>query len=1030
MKTKLNISWMHCSSCSKLIETTLNKNEFVKTAIVNFWNNKALVEYDETKISENEIIALVDKAWYKASKEEEKKADESKVWLQKSLFGFILSLPLIAFMVYDFFPKLTYNVLLMPYMAIISLVIATIVQFTLWLAFYKWTFAALSQRTANMYTLIAIWTTTAFAYSVYSFSKFYFETGSIFGLNGMKIEWIYFEVSALLITFVCFWKFLETRAKSKTNDAIWKLMSLTPKTAFVKIDWEFKEIEIEKINIWNIILVKPWDKIPVDGEIISWNASIDESMLTWESLSVDKKLLDKVMAWTLNKFTSFEMKATKVWNGTMLSQIINLLEEASLSKADIEWFADKVSKIFVPVVISLSILTFLVWYFLFNWTFENALLLATSVVVIACPCALGLATPTAVIVWTWIAAKSWILVKGWSALEKASFINAIALDKTWTITTWNPSLVDIKIFWNVKEQELLEIAYTLENNSNHPISKAIVNYAKEKNISLQETKNFEVINGKWIIWEIGSIKYFIGNLALVNEILNPPVSSEILALSKEENPKKAPLIKGVSDSSGDFIPKEIQKTYEELLLEWKTALFLANETEILAILWVSDTVKETSLDAIKILKNMWIEVFMITWDNKNSALFIANQVWINKENIFAEVLPQDKWNIIKEIQKRWFKVSMVWDGINDSIAMANSDLAISMWNWNDVALESSDIVLMKNDLNDIVKAIEISKKTLWKIKQNLFFSLFYNSLWIPVAAWVFLGFWLFLKPELAGLAMALSSFSVVINSLLLKIRLKYFSFISLSILLIVFTSIFISFASLNKTDKFEKVYTLNNNDVLTSITEIVTNSKNKINITTTPAPKIFLFSDTLPENIKLKSWVNSLQEWEMVIWYMEAQMMIEEWLIDGVWSELNNFFWIEKVKVVWILARTNTAIDDVHILNKSHYETLIWDNESLKYLATPDKLGIRTFYLYDETNIPEFFKKDISLENNYEWNYLKMYIWFNDSQMMVSLWLIKNIWDKIENFFGNNVIYYKKLNKNYSAYDMMHFIEKKYFKFE
>lgn len=999
MKTKLNISWMHCSSCSKIIETTLNKNEFIKNAVVNLWNNKALVEYDETKISENEIMSLVQKAWYKASKENEKQVDESKIWLQKSIFWFILSLPLLAFMFYDFFPKLPYNVILMPYMALISLVLATIVQFSLWLAFYAGTFAALKQKTANMYTLIAIWTTTAYFYSLYSYVTFFLETWSFLGLNGMKIEWIYFEVSSLLITFVCLWKFLETRAKSKTNDAIWKLMSLAPKTAFVKINWEFKEIQIEKINIWDVILVKPGDKIPVDGEIISWNATIDESMLTWESMPVDKKLWDKIFAWTINKLTSFEMKALKVWSWTLLSQIINLLEEASLSKANIEWFADKVSKIFVPAVIFLSILTFLVWYFLLKEWFENSLLLATSVVVIACPCALWLATPTAVIVWTWIAAKSWILVKWWSALEKASFINAIALDKTGTITTWNPSLVDIKVFSSIDENKLLQIAYSLENNSNHPISKAIINYAKEKNISLQETKNFEVINWKWINWEIDGKKYFIWNLALVNE-------------------------KNIS------ISKIVFKEYEHLLLEWKTALFLANETEILAILWVSDTVKETSLSAIKILKNMWIEIFMITWDNKNSALFIANQVWIKEENVFFEVLPNDKWNIIKEIQKKWFKVAMVWDGINDSIAMANSDLAISMWNWNDIALESSDVVLMKNDLHDIITSISLSKKTLWKIKQNLFFSLFYNSLWIPVAAWVFLSFWLFLKPELAGLAMALSSFSVVINSLLLKVRLKYFSFISITLLILVFTSIFISFASLNKTDKFEKSYTLNNEWVLTSITKFVTTSKNKINITETPAPKIFLFNNTLPENIKLKSWINSLNEWEMIIWYMEAQMMIKEWLIDWVWSELNNFFWIPKVKVVWILTKTDTAIDDVHILNSIHYENLLWDNGSLKYFATPDKLAIRTFYLFDETNIPAFFKNEINDDSFIDWDYLRMYVWFTDANMMVDLWLVEDIWEKLDDFFGNKVIYYKKLRKNYSAYDMIHFLPKKYFKFE
>lgn len=997
MKTKLNISWMHCSSCSKLIESTLNKNEFVKDSVVNFWNNKALVDFDETKISESEIIVLVEKAWYKASKEDEKQIDESKDWLNKSIFWFILSLPLIAFMIYEFFPKLSYNMQLMPYMAFISFIIATIVQFTLGLSFYKWTYAALLQKTANMYTLIAIWTTTAFVYSLYSYINFFLETGSILGLNGMKIEWIYFEVSALLITFVCFWKYLETKSKAKTSDAIKKLMSLTPKTAFVKVNGEFIEIEIEKINIWDTILVKPWDKIPVDWTIIIWNPSIDESMLTWESMPVDKNPQDKVMAWTINKFSSFEMIATKIWAGTMLSQIISLLEEASMQKSDIESFADRISKIFVPTVIILSILTFIIWYFILGGTFENALLIATSVVVIACPCALWLATPTAVIVWTWIAAKSWILVKWWGALEKANYINAVALDKTWTITTWNPTLQDIKIFWKLNETQILEIAYSLENNSNHPISKAIVNHAKDKDIPLKPSKNFEIINGKWILWEIEDKKYFIWNLALIKE-------------------KKINILNG------------IQKKYEDLLIEWKTVLFLTDENEILAIISVSDSVKDTSKDAINILKSMWIEVFMITGDNKNSASFIAWQVWIKEENIFAEVLPSEKWNVIKEIKNRWFKVAMVWDGINDSIAMELSDLAISMWNWNDIALESSDVVLMKNDLFDIIKAIEISKNTVSKIKQNLFFSLFYNSLWIPVAAWLFLSLWFFLKPELAGLAMALSSVSVVLNSLLLKVRMKYFSFISLSILLIAFTSIFISFASLNTTDKFEKAYTLNNNEVFTTITDFVTTSKNKINIRATPTPKIFLFNDKLPENIRLKLWINSLQNWEILIWYMEAKMMIDEWLIDGVGSELTDFFWIPKVKVVWILAKTDTALDDVHILNSIHYETLIWDNESLKYYATPDKLAIRTFYLFDENNIPKFFQNQININEILSNEYLNMFVWYSDANMMENLWLVEDIWDKLDNFFGNKVIYYKKLKKNYSAYDMMHFLPKKYFK--
>ncbi len=992
-KTKLNISWMHCTSCSKLIESSLSKNEYIKFTKVNFWNNKALIEYDENKLSENEIISLIEKSGYKASQEDKMWVDETHEWLKKSIFGFLLSIPLVVFMVYDFVSNLPYDSILMPYMAIISFIIASIIQFSLWLAFYKWTYAALRQKTTNMYSLIAIWTTVAFAYSLYSFIKFYIETWSIIGLNGMKIEWIYFEVSALLITFVCFWKYLESKAKSKTNESISKLLTLTPKTAFVKIDWEFREISIELIKIWDTILVKPGDKIPVDWKITVWNASIDESMLTWESMPVDKNITDKVLAWTINKYTSFEMIAEKIWAWTMISQIITLLEEASMSKSDIEWFADRISKVFVLVVMILSILTFVVWYFILSWTFENALLLACSVIVIACPCALWLATPTAVIVWTWIAAKSWILIKWGSALEKWNYITAVALDKTWTITSWNPVLQDVVLFWDYIEKDILEIALSLENNSNHPISKAFVNYAKQHKINLIQSTDFKIMNWLWIIWKVNDIEYLIWNKRLINE--------------KNIN------IKG-----------EILENFEKLIWEWKTVLFLSNNTEILALIAVSDSVKETSKNAINILKNMWIEVFMITWDNKNSAKYIASQVWIKIDNIYAEVLPQDKWSIIKEIQAKWYKVAMVWDWINDSIAMENSDLAISMWSWNDVALESSDIVLMKNDLNDIVTALWLSKKTVSKIKQNLFFSLFYNSLWIPIAAWVFINFWLFLKPELAWLAMALSSVSVVTNSLFLKLSVKnkYISTISLVSLLLIFTSIFIWFASLNKIDSFEKVYTLNNEKALNTITDFITSSKNKINIIESPTPKIFIFSDKLPENIKIKSWVNSLKEDEVIIWYMDANMMIKKWLIKWVWDELTNFFWIPKVKIVAILAKTDTILDDVHILNNLNYDKIDGKNDLL--FIKSDK-EVEAYYLFDETNIPNQF---VSIIDKSKININPIYLWFELTNMIKETGFSK-INDKA-NLYWNDIVYLWKFKKTYTSFDMMHFVSKAYFKRE
>ncbi len=1000
MKTKLNISWMHCSSCSKIIESNLSDNPNIITSKVNFWNNKALVEYDETKITESEIIKIVEQSWYKASTSDTKVIDESKDWLYKSIFWFILSIPLIIFMVYDFVKWLDYNEVIMPYMAIVSFLISTILQFSLWLEFYRWFYAALRQKTANMYSLIAIWTTVAFVYSLYSFIIFYLDTWSILGLNGMKIEWIYFEVSALLITFVCFWKYLETRAKSKTSEAISKLMSLAPKTAFVKVGDKFIEQDIESIKVWDTILVKPWDKIPVDWKIISWYASVDESMLTGESLPIDKNTWDKVLTGTLNQHTSFEIISTQVWMWTMLYQIINLLEEASLSKSDIESFADRISRVFVPIVIILSILTFLVWYFLLSSSFENSILLACSVIVIACPCALGLATPTAVIVWTGIWAKSWILIKWGSALEKANYITAVALDKTGTITYWNPSFQDLIIINNsYSENDILEIIYSLENNSNHPISKSIVEYSKSKNIELIKTSEFKIINWKWVVWKIWDIEYIIWNKSLLNNY-------------------NLSLNKAVLDN------------YEKLVWEWKTVLFLANNNEILALISVSDQVKDTSIEAISILKNIWIEVFMISWDNKYSAEFIANKVWIKLENVFSEVLPQEKGNIIKQIQKMNHKVAMVWDGINDSIAMMNSDLAIAMWSGNDVALESSDIVLMKNDLNDVVKAINLSKQTVSKIKQNLFFSLFYNSLWIPIAAGVFISYWLYLKPEFAWLAMAMSSVSVVVNSLLLRISVKhkYFSTVSLIFLVLLFLSIFISFASINQSYNFEKIYTTNNQKVLTDITDFIVHSKNKINIEETSAPKIFLFTDKIPQSFKLKTWINSIKSNEVVIWYMEAKMMIELWLIKWVGDELINFFWLEKVKVVGILAKTDTFLDEVHIFNSSNYDIVEWDSTSLVFFPTPDNLSIRTFYLMDNTNIPKYFVNQIdtnSFTNNW---FINMYVWFTDTNMMFKLWLIKNIWDKLTDFFWNNVIVIKQLKKTFTSYDMMHFVSKKDFK--
>lgn len=542
-------------------------------------------------------------------------------------------------------------------------------------------------------------------------------------------------------------------------------MGLQAKTARVLRNGEALDIPIDQVVKGDVVLVRPGEKIPVDGVIIKGSSAVDESMITGESLPVEKQVEDKVIGGTINKTGSFEFQATKVGSETTLSQIIRLVEDAQGSKAPIQAFADRISAKFVPAVILLAIATFVIWYFVLGAALSFALMAFTAVIVIACPCALGLATPTAIMVGTGSGAENGILIKGGEPLEAACKINTIVFDKTGTITKGKPEVTDNQSFSSIDEDELLTIAASLEKQSEHPLAEAIYSYANEEGITLREAQEFKAIPGHGVQGEIDGKLYYFGNTRLMTETLNLPLEKYSRKISRLEE-------------------------------QGKTVMTLATKEDILGIIGVADTVKETSREAVDMLKKRGIEVYMITGDNSRTAQAIAKQVGVT--NVLAEVLPEDKANEVKKLQEQGKKVAMVGDGINDAPALAQAELGIAMGSGTDVAMETGGIVIIKNDLRDVVNAIDLSKSTMSKIKQNMFFALFYNVMGIPIAARIFVGLGLVLKPELAGLAMALSSVSVVSNSILLRYykpgKRNYISEAAPIIMIILFSFIFFEFA--------------------------------------------------------------------------------------------------------------------------------------------------------------------------------------------------------------------------------------------
>ncbi|NMB08962.1 MAG: cadmium-translocating P-type ATPase [Tissierellia bacterium] len=716
VKKTILIEGMTCAACSSRVDKVLNKLDGVISANVNLSTNKAIVEFPPGAIDDELLIKTIEKAGYKAEVELERDIDREKELREKEIkslktsfiISALLSIPLFSAMFFHMAG--VDNILTNGYF---QLILATPVQFIIGYRFYKGAFNSLRGGGANMDVLVSMGTSAAYFYSVYNLFQ---------GVNEY-----YFEASAVIITLILLGKTFEAIAKGKTSEAIKELMGLRPKTAKVVRNGEEMDIPIEEVEIGDIIVVRPGERIPVDGIIIEGNSAIDESMITGESIPIDKTVGDEVIGATINKFGSFKFEAKKIGKDTVLSQIIKLVEDAQGSKAPVQRLADEISGIFVPVVVAIALITFLGFY-LGKGEFNTGLINAVAVLVIACPCALGLATPTAIMVGTGKGAENGILIKSGEHLERAHKMDTIIFDKTGTITKGEPELTNIVVFNSIDRDKLLQISASVEKVSEHPLGQSIVRKAEEELLLLKEPESFLAIPGKGLKAQLDGQEIYIGNRKLMEEA-------------------------GVSIEIGE------DKLYK-LEEEGKTAILVSINGALSGIIGVADQIKDNSKEAIEELKNMGLEIYMITGDNERTAKAIANEIGI--ENVLAEVLPENKAEVVEKIKAEGKYVGMVGDGINDAPALVAADVGFAIGTGTDVAMEAADITLMRGDLQGVVTAIRLSHKTMKTIKQNLFWAFFYNSIGIPFAA---LGF---LNPMIAGAAMAFSSVSVVSNSLRLK----------------------------------------------------------------------------------------------------------------------------------------------------------------------------------------------------------------------------------------------------------------------
>ena len=759
MKDKFSITGMSCAACQSRVEKAVNGLDGVSVASVNLLTNSMVADYDENVLSCDDIIKAVEKAGYgakvasdnesgngsanksgdkangEADANEEIYADFKRRLIVSFAFliplmyvsmGHMVGLPLPGFLsghsnAVSF--AFTQFLLCIPVLYVNRI-------------YFKRGFKALFHLNPNMDSLIAVGSSAALIYGIFAIYRMSYALGT----GNMEVVMryhhdLYFESSVMILSLITVGKFLEAKSKGKTSEALRKLMDMAPKKAIIEVNGEQKEVSVDEVKVSDIVIVKPGSNIPVDGIIIEGSTSVDEAAITGESIPVEKVVGDEVIAATINKTGFVKVKASRVGADTTFSKIIKLVDEASASKAPIAKIADKISGIFVPVVMAIAVVTFVVWL-ISGATFEFALSCAICVLVISCPCALGLATPVAIMVGTGKGAENGILIKSGEALEVAHSIDTVVFDKTGTITIGKPVVTDISAI-GMGEDELLDIAYAIEEKSEHPLANAIVEYSKE-HMGKCKLERFNAISGKGVEAFAGNSRFIAGNEKFINE-------------------------------NGIKLTENEKNTIDNLANEGKTPLLFARDSKLIGIIAVADVIKESSPLAIRKLKSMGIKVIMLTGDNKVTANGIGKSLEL--DDIIAEVLPQDKESVISELKKTGRKIAMVGDGINDAPALVSADVGIAISNGTDVAIESADIILMKNDLLDVVTAIRLSKSVIRNIKENLFWAFFYNVLGIPLAAGVYYNaFGWKLNPMFGAAAMSLSSVFVVTNAL----RLRFF----------------------------------------------------------------------------------------------------------------------------------------------------------------------------------------------------------------------------------------------------------------